>query len=86
MKWLKGQLGAILTSITLLIGMGVAYGHLDARQQELTFRQGELDRFLQHKVDRDVVLRELDQVHRDLANIQARLDGIIIRQAIIADR
>lgn len=81
MKWLKGQLGAILTSITLLIGMGVAYGHLDARQQELTFRQGELDRCLQHKVDRDQVLRELDQIHQDLRKIDQRLDGAIIRQA-----
>lgn len=73
MKWLKGQIAPLLTSIVLLIGVGATYGRLDSRQ-------ASLERSLSAKVD-----RELDQVHRELANIQRPLDGVIIRQAIVAD-
>lgn len=86
MKWLKGQIGTILTCTTLLIAASIAWGRLDSRQTELAFRQAELDRAVQSKVDRDQVLRELDQVRQDLAKISDRLDGVIIRQAIVADR
>ncbi len=84
-KWLKINLAPILTSITLLIAMGAAYGRLDRTQQLQADRQAELSRSLSVKVDRDQVLRELDQVHRSLADIQKRLDGVIVRQAIITE-
>jgi hypothetical protein len=85
MQWLRTQLSAILTSIVLLIGLGITYGHLDSRQQELTIRQAEFQHWLSLKVDRDQVIRELDQVRSDLTYIRKRLDGVIIRQAIVAD-
>jgi hypothetical protein len=86
MQWLKGQLGTIVTCTTLLIAASMAWARVDSRQTELAFRQAELDRAVQSKVDRDVVLRELDQVQRQLGKISDRLDGVIIRQAIVADR
>jgi hypothetical protein len=84
--WLKEQARTIITVATMLIAASMAFARLDSRQTELGFRQAELDQAMQSKVDRDVVLRELDQVHRDLAKITDRLDGVIIRQAVIADR
>jgi hypothetical protein len=86
MKWLKGQVGTLLTCTTLLIAASMAWARLDSRQTELAFRQAELDRAVQSKVDRDDVVRELDQVHQALAKIDDRLDGVIIRQAIVADK
>lgn len=86
MKWLKGQFGTILTVATLLVATSMAWARLDSRQTELAFRQAELDRAVQSKVDRDQVLRELDQVRAQLTKISDRLDGVIIRQAIVADK
>lgn len=86
MQWLKEQLRTIVTVATLLVAASMAFARLDSRQTELGFRQAELDRALSSKVDRDQVLRELDQVRQDLAKITERLDGVIIRQAIVADR
>ena len=76
MRWLKSQLGTILTSITLLIAASMAFARLDSRQTELGFRQAELDRMVQSKVDRDVVLRELDQIQSKLARMESKIDGI----------
>ncbi len=78
MQWIKRQPGIFLTSISLLIGIGLWLGRLDARQDSLS-------RQVQTKVDRDQVIRELDQVHEQLSKIDRRLDGLIIRQAIIAE-
>jgi hypothetical protein len=79
MKWLKSNLGVCLTAITLLIAAGLAFGRLDARQESLS-------RQLAAKVDREPLLRELDLVHDELRKIDQRLDGVIIRQAIVADQ
>jgi hypothetical protein len=79
MKWLKHNAGTVLTAATLLIAGGLAFGRLQATQASLS-------RQIEAKVDADLVLRELDQVQDRLAKIDARLDGVIIRQAIVADR
>jgi len=78
MKWLKRNLAILLTAATLLGTVCLAFGRLDATQQSLS-------RQVQGKIDRDQVLREFDQVHDELRKIDARLDGVIIRQAIVAD-
>ncbi len=86
MKWLKGQVAVLLTVVTLLISVGIAYGRLSSRQEVTEKGQQQLRVELARKVDSDRVIRELDQVHEQLTVITERLDGVIIRQAIIADR
>ncbi len=78
MKWLKHNLAVILTAATLLSAGAMAFGRLQESQRSLSLS-------VQGKIDRDQVLRELDQVHNELANIDAKLDGLIIRRGIVAE-
>lgn len=85
MKWLKSNLGTVITIGTLLLAAGLAWGRLDSRLDAQGKVQEGLSRQLAGKVDRDQVLRELDQVHVELRKIDSKLDGVIIRQAIVAE-
>jgi hypothetical protein len=85
-KWLKSNLGVCLTAITLLIAGSLAFGRLQDSQTALDRRQESLSLAVQGKIDRDQVIREFDQVHDELRKIDQRLDGVIIRQAIVADQ
>jgi hypothetical protein len=78
MKWLRNNLRLVLMLGTMLLAMGMAWGDLNSRVETLSGQVAA-------KMDRDQVLRELDRMQRQLEKIDQRLDGVIIRQAIIAD-
>jgi hypothetical protein len=70
-SWLKGQVGTLLTAVTLLIAVGISYGQLQARQLDLC-------RALDNKADKAVVQREMDQIQTHLGRIEAKLDQAIL--------
>lgn len=95
MKSLKNQLVAIITSTALVIGGGlVAWGRL---QQVVSTVEGKADveaveaAMQAHKesmavaiqANKEAMTRELDHIQQQLSAINQRLDGIIVRQAII---
>jgi hypothetical protein len=73
MTWIRGQVGTILTAVTLLIAVGIAFGRLDTRQDEMCLQ-------LQGKADKASVTREMDQIHEQLRSIDGKLDALLLRQ------
>jgi hypothetical protein len=71
MTWLKSQLGTVLTAVTLLIAVGISFGRLDARQDELCVQ-------LQAKADKSAVQREMDQIQMHLSRIESKIDQVIL--------
>jgi uncharacterized protein HemX len=96
MKWIRGNLGVALT-LTIVIGSGlVTWGKM---QQVCTRIETKADRdslaaiqiAIGTKAEKDAVvsnkeamMRELTQIQQQLSAINSRLDGVIIRQAIIS--
>lgn len=74
MTWLRGQIGTMLTAVTLLVAVGISYGQLQARQLDLC-------RALESKADKAVVDREMDQVQGRLIRIEQKLDTLILQRA-----
>jgi|GEM_PF-6386926 len=74
MTWLKSQVGTILTLVTLLIAVGISFGRLDTRQDEMCLQ-------LQAKADKAAVTREMDQIHDQLGEINRKLDTLILQRA-----
>jgi hypothetical protein len=74
MTWIKGQIGTILTLVTLLVAVGISFGRLDTRQDEMCLQ-------LQAKADKAAVTREMDQVHDQLRQINNKLDTLILQRA-----
>jgi hypothetical protein len=73
MTWLRGQIGTLLTAVTMLVAVGISYGQLQARQLDLC-------RALEHKADKAVVEREMDQIHGQLGEINRKLDTLILQR------
>lgn len=65
MRWLKENATTILTAAVLLLTAGMAF----ARVQTVCGR-------IEEKADKAVIYRELDQIHKTLARIESKLDGI----------
>jgi hypothetical protein len=65
MTWLKGQMGWILTSVTLLIAAGMAFGRIQ-----------EIGRSVELKADQASIVRELDLVHDQLNRIEQKIDTL----------
>lgn len=74
MAWIKGQIGTLLTAVTLLLAVGISWGRLDVRQDEIC-------RQVQAKADKDAVTREMDQVQTHLAEINRKLDTLLLQRA-----
>jgi len=73
MTWFKGQIGTLLTAITLLIAVGISFGRLDTRQDEMCLQ-------LQAKADKAAVTREMDQLHGRLDEINRKLDALLLQR------
>jgi hypothetical protein len=67
MTWLTRNLGWMIALAALLIGGAAGYGRV---QQVCTQ--------IEHKADRDDVLREMDLIHGQLMSIERKLDAVIL--------
>lgn len=65
MRWIKENATTILTAAVLLLTAGMAF----ARVQAVASR-------IDQKADTVTIYRELDQIHKTLARIEGKLDGI----------
>ena len=74
MTWLKGQLGTFLTAVTLLVAVGISFGQIKARQDDLCSA-------ITLKADKEVVQREMDQLQSHLAEINRKLDALLLQRA-----
>ena len=74
MSWIKGQLGTLITATALLVTVGIAFGRLDTRQDEMCVQ-------LQAKADKSAVTREMDQIQGRLAEINDKLDALLLRRS-----
>lgn len=74
MTWFKSQIGTLLTAVTLLIAVGISFGRLDAKQDELCVQ-------LQAKADKSAVTREMDQIQSRLAEINHKLDALLLQRS-----
>ena len=73
MSWMKGQIGTILTAVTLLIAVGISFGQLKGRQDDLATA-------VTAKADKTAVQREMDQIHEQLRCINSKLDALLLRR------
>lgn len=74
MTWIKGQLGTLITAVALLVTVGIAFGRLDTRQDDMCMQ-------LQGKADKAAVTREMDQIHGQLTEINRKLDALLLHRA-----
>jgi hypothetical protein len=74
MGWIKGQLGTLLTLVTLLLAVGISFGQLKTRQDDLCA-------VVTSKADKDTVQREMDQLQMHLAEINRKLDALLLQRA-----
>jgi hypothetical protein len=74
MSWIKGQLGTLITAVALLVTVGISFGRLDTRQEEMCVQ-------LQGKADNPAVTREMDQIQARLAEINQKLDALLLHRA-----
>jgi hypothetical protein len=74
MSWLKGQLGTLLTAVTLLIAVGISFGQLKTRQDDLCA-------VVTSKADKETVQREMDQLQSHLVEINRKLDALLLQRA-----
>jgi uncharacterized protein HemX len=95
MKWFKGQFGVVLT-LAIVIGSGlVTWGKMQqvcTRIEEKADKQSveAIQVAISNKAEKEAMLsiregmmRELTQIQQQLSAINTRLDGVIVRQAII---
>ena len=72
MKWVKNQVTIFITLAILLGGGLVTWG-----------RMRQICEQVEHKADKEAVMREMDQIQDKLDRIESRLDGVIVQRAII---
>lgn len=72
MTWIRGQIGTLLTAITLLIAVGISFGQLKSRQDDLCAA-------VTLKADKTAVQREMDQIQDRLGEINEKLDTLILQ-------
>jgi hypothetical protein len=80
MKWIKQQCVVIVTLATLLAGAFVTWGKMQEVCRQIDSKADKA----QVASDRAATVRELDLIEKQLAAINTRMDGVIVRQAIIA--
>lgn len=71
MAWLKGQIGTLLTAVTLLVAVGISFGQLKGRQDDLCVA-------VTLKADKTAVQREMDQIQDRLGEINRKLDTLLL--------
>jgi sensor domain CHASE-containing protein len=72
MNWIRKNCTVILTLAIVLGGALVTWGRVQ-------YISTQIDK----KADKESIIRELDLIHEQLKAIIARLDGVVVRQAII---
>lgn len=68
MSWFKSNLGPLIALACVLAGGMVAWG-----------RMSQICQAVQDKADKSAVVREFDQVHDQLKQINGKLDTLILR-------
>ena len=69
MTWLTKNLGWMIALAALLIGGAAGY----RRVQQVCTQ-------IEKKADKDVVTREMDQIHLQLTSIERKLDAVILHK------
>ncbi len=70
MTWLSKNLGWIITLAALLIGLAASWGRI-----------AQICTAVERKADVADVNREMDQIHKDLARIEGKIDTLIIQRS-----
>lgn len=83
MKWAKNHLVVIVTLAALGGGGLVTWGRMQQLCTQIDGKADKEDVIAAMYSDRQSITRELDMIQKHLEAINARLDGVVVRQAII---
>jgi len=65
MHWIKDNIATLITLAVLLLTVTAAFARMQAVCTQID-----------GKADKEVVYRELDQIHRTLGRIESKVDGL----------